>query len=414
MNIDIKNAFICNKLNSRFGDNSISETRWNFNILTLIRYLSLSIIFISIVSSNNLVLNLQDVLLIFIFIINNQVRYFIFKDYKLIVLISFIIELALILTLIKLYPMNIAFYFIPLLIDITYLIKNQIKYLFVGLCFITQIYTYIIYNRPEFISNISITIIVYSLLYYSYTEYISKKDAQKLYDKLRLSEEKLKKANIELEDYSHTIEELTLLKERNRLSREIHDSVGHALSTTMIQLNALEAFSLKNNLEISPLITNLKSFVSESYQEVRTAVREIKPTQYKDYQDIIKIQDLINNFTKLSGIDVKLTVSENKYSLDAKVSLAIYRLVQESLANASRHGKATKISIIMIYSKNDLSITIKDNGIGCSDCKYGVGLTSITERFKELNGNVNFNSSKGNGFVIKITVPRIVGDQYVK
>ena len=412
MNIDLKSALLCHQLNR--NTNNYSDTQFKYDILIFIRYLSLGIIIFSLVSTKSRILSLIEITSLFLFIINNQVRYFIFKDYKLIVLISFVFEICLITTLTKLYPYNIAFYFIPILIDITSLIKHKIKYIFIAFIFIFEIYISFFYNKAELFNSLSILLIVYALLFYSNREYSSKKNAQMLYDKLRISEEKLKKANLELEDYSHTIEELTLLKERNRLSREIHDSVGHALSTTMIQLNAIEAISMKNNLEILPLVTNLKNFVGESYQEVRNAVRAIKPPEYSNYQDIIKIQDLINNFTKLSGINVKLTISETKYPLDSKVSLAVYRLIQESLSNASRHGKATKISVTLIYNKNDLSITIKDNGIGCSNVNYGVGLTSITERFKEFNGDVSFNTSKGNGFVIKIIVPRIVGDQYVK
>ncbi|MEG0296214.1 MAG: sensor histidine kinase [Clostridium sp.] len=390
-----------------------SSISFKSNILTLIRYLSLAIVSISLLMNHRSILPTFQIIILLSFIINNQVRYFTLRDYRLLIFISFFIEVLIILTLVKLYPTNIYFYFLPLLIDITYILKSNFKYILVAFLLVTQVITSYFFNFNELVTSFSILLIFGALLIYGDMEHKSKRDAQKLYDKLKLSEEKLRKANIELEDYSHTIEELTLLKERNRISRDIHDSVGHALSTTMIQLNAIQALAAKDSSPIEPIAENLKNFVGESYQEVRRAVRELKPSEYSNYQDVIKIQDLINNFTKLSGVDVKLTVSEDKYALDAKVSLAIYRLVQESLSNASRHGKATKVIMTMIYNKNDLTITIKDNGIGCSNVVYGVGLTSITERFEEFNGTVNFNTSEGNGFVIKITVPKIVGDQYV-
>lgn len=406
-----------NHLSVNFGCghyiNTSSNIAFKSNILTLIRYLSLGIVCVSLLMKHSSILPTFQIIILLSFIINNQVRYFTLRHSKLLIFISFFIEVLIILALVKLYPTNISFYFLPILIDITYILKSNLKYILVALLLITQVITSYFFNFNELATSLSILLIFGSLLIYGDMEHKSKRDAQKLYDKLRLSEENLRKANIELEDYSHTIEELTLLKERNRISRDIHDSVGHALSTTMIQLNAIQALAAKDNSPIEPIAENLKNFVGESYQEVRKAVRELKPSEYSNYQDIIKIQDLINNFTKLSGVDVKLTVSENKYALNAKVSLAIYRLVQESLANASRHGKATKIIMTMIYNKNDLTITIKDNGVGCSNVTYGVGLTSITERFEEFNGTVNFNTSEGNGFVIKITVPKIVGDQYV-
>ena len=125
--------------------------------------------------------------------------------------------------------------------------------------------------------------ILFVLLSYISRLYSSKKEAQHLYDKLRISEEKLIKANDELEGYLQSIEEITLLRERNRISREIHDSVGHALSTAMIQLSAMETIADKEGSRLKPIAGNLRAFINESFQDVKRAVRELRPNEYEDY-----------------------------------------------------------------------------------------------------------------------------------
>ena len=124
------------------------------------------------------------------------------------------------------------------------------------------------------------------LLNYIERLYSTKLEAQKLYDKLRVSEEKLIEANQELEVYVQSIEEITLLKERNRISREIHDSVGHALSTAMIQLSAMEAIGKKEESSLGEMAGNLREFINESFQDVKKAVKELKPDEYDNYQGV--------------------------------------------------------------------------------------------------------------------------------
>ena len=105
------------------------------------------------------------------------------------------------------------------------------------------------------------------------------------------------------------------LKERNRISRDIHDSVGHAISTAMIQLNAIEVIAKKEKSSVAPLAANLRDFLKDGLQEVRIAIAQLKPSEYKTYQELYRIEELIQNFEKLSGINVRLTISKNKWEL---------------------------------------------------------------------------------------------------
>jgi len=106
----------------------------------------------------------------------------------------------------------------------------------------------------------------------------------------------------------------------------------------------------------------------------------------------------------LTNIDVKLGFSKSKRQIDEKTSLVIYRAVQEYLSNSLRHGKATKINIFIHFDDDTLILTMQDNGIGTDDVKLGMGLSSLKERVNEIGGNVKFESSKGKGFALRISV----------
>ncbi|MEG1311677.1 MAG: sensor histidine kinase [Romboutsia sp.] len=237
-------------------------------------------------------------------------------------------------------------------------------------------------------------------------------NTQNIYDKLRVSEDELKKSNSDLEIYIRSVEELAILKERNRISREIHDSVGHSLSTTIIQLGAIENLVFYNK-DLKDLVHELREFVKESFKEVRHAVTSLKPEEYENYQSLFKIEELIKNFSKMTNINVKMTVSKNTWPLSSLQSTSLYRIVQEALSNCARHANATKVNIFITFNHTNLILTINDNGHGCQNISKGNGLHSIKERVNELNGDVGFNSSN-DGFIIRISLPKNIRSEFIE
>lgn len=173
----------------------------------------------------------------------------------------------------------------------------------------------------------------------------------------------------------------------------------------MIQLNAMEVIASKEQSSVAPLATNLREFLKECLQEVRVAIAKLKPSEYKTYQEFYRIEELIQNFEKLSGVMVRMSVSSYKWSLSPKIGLTLYRIIQEALSNALRHGQATEVKINLNFSPETLSLIIENNGAPCQTIKKGVGLTSMSERIHELNGKIFFPSSV-NGFKIQVILPK--------
>ncbi|MGL5417676.1 MAG: sensor histidine kinase [Clostridium sp.] len=367
--------------------------------LMVIRYIGIFIGVLDLFVFNE---NAKVIPLIFIliYILNNNVRIFYLKKdiYK---ELSIILEIIGIGVCCYLFNLTGIFFFVGVSIDIFSLKNKYVTYGFIVL--ILGISTFI----DRSIGYLFIFIIFFILLDYLSKLYNSKVYAENLYDKLRISEEKLKTANYELEMYALSIEELTLLKERNRISREIHDSVGHALSTTMIQLNAMESLLKKENNPLSNMAYNLREFVNESLKDVRLAVREIKPDNYSSYEGILRIRSVFTNFEKISKMKVEEFISSIEWELSEDQISNIYRISQEVLSNALRHGKGSRIRVIMNFTKDEFIMSFKDNGVGCNCIeRNGIGLKGIEERVNELNGRLEVSSKKGEGFFVKIVIPR--------
>jgi len=375
--------------------------------LLLMRYISFCILtfqlFVEV--GNKSIVSLVFLLL---FIINNHLRIFYLEKERNVIL-SIIIELAVIPLAQLNFGGTIIFYLIGVSIDLVALKNNIVKYgigliiLFIGI--------YPKFSRPieDGIINFVLLGLFFILLSYISRLYSTKVEAQQLYDKLRVSDEKLIEVNKELEGYVESIEELTLLKERNRISREIHDSVGHTLSTAMIQLSAMEAIAEKEDSSMKDMVGNLRAFISESFQDVKRAVRELKPDEYDNYQGILRIQEVCKNFERMSGVQVKVIISKGDWNLSTKQINHLYRMTQEVLSNSLKHGKATMVKVIMNFAEDEFVISFNDNGVGTDKIvESGLGLRSIRERAEEIDGLVDMKSSEGNGFFVKVIVPREV------
>lgn len=341
------------------------------------------------------------IIFIFLYMINSQIRFFSLQR-TLSLFLSLCLELVGVILAYGLYGGTVLPYFFITVMDATYLLNGWKSYFLSGTAVSLSAYLSLGKGPWETISTVWTLMIASVFLYYIKNEYEDKVKAQEFYDKLRISEDKLKRVNEELEMYARSIEELTTLRERNRISRELHDSIGHSLSTMVIQLGAIEQIAKENGQAAAHMAAKLGEYARKSLQEVRNAVREMKPREFEMYEGILAVEDMINNFKKLTGVEVRLGFSKEKWTLNSDQSFVIYRVVQEFLSNSLRHGQATRVNIFMDFGKEDLTMTLEDNGKGADLVEKGVGLKSIWERVGELGGSAEYNSKKGQGFMIKI------------
>lgn len=345
-----------------------------------------------------------EIIFLLTYIINNQLRFFILPEENTYIVPSLIFEILLGYKLYILVGNFGGLIFVLSLIDIIYMFKKVhtlIYILGITILIITQ------KNLELLISWLIAALPIFLLLAKVKDEEGRKLEAQNLYDKLRGKDEELKRVNKELEVYTNTIEEITILRERNRISREIHDNVGHALSTIIIQLGAIEKICKSDGEAASIMAKNLGGFAKESMERVRGAVRAMKPREFEEYEGVIAVSEMIKNFQKLTGVEVKLRVSDSVWKLNSDQTMVIYRIIQEFLSNAVRHGKSTEVKIFLNFLETHLRVHLKDNGVGCSKVIPGIELQSIKERVATWGGNIEYFAKEGQGFELVVTMDKV-------
>ena len=201
---------------------------------------------------------------------------------------------------------------------------------------------------------------------------------------------------LERQDYEIN---LAMLKERNRIAREIHDNVGHQLTRAILFTGAMSAScqddAVRNDLKA------LQSTLSESMDSIRTSLHDLHD-QSVDLNT--QIQEIIKDF---SFCPVRF-VYDIENPPDKKCKYAFLAIIREALSNVVRHSQATQTEIILREHPGFYQLIIRDNGLGAPQSSLendsGIGLKSIAERVTSLGGLLNISSDKG--FVIFITVPR--------
>ncbi len=160
------------------------------------------------------------------------------------------------------------------------------------------------------------------------------------------------------------LKDIYIAEERNRISRDIHDSVGHSLSAIIIQLSAIEKIAIKDGEKASKLSGNLREYAANSLEEIRKVLRQTKPKNIGENELIILIENLIEENRKLKGIDINFKFSATRYPLEYNIQNTIFNGVKEFVSNSIKHGHSSKIDIKLFFKERKIILNMKDNGIG--------------------------------------------------
>ncbi len=257
--------------------------------------------------------------------------------------------------------------------------------------------------RIKIISNISF-ITIFSLVSFAIALFMY------LRNKFILSlNQELQTANIKLTEYASTIEEIAVLKERNRLARDVHDTLGQTLSI-LITLLQVSLLSCKRDIkETEEHINKAISITSNGLSELRNSISGLTSAKQEKNNLFDTLEKLINDF-ECSGLSVDLSVNRLEQNIDNSYAEVIYRICQEALTNSIKHGKATESSIVLKFSENNIKLFIFDNGIGCKKLciEEGFGLQGMQQRVNALKGYIKFGSDGKKGFNIHAEIPLLI------
>ena len=270
------------------------------------------------------------------------------------------------------------------------------KKLFISLIPIIGIEVYY-FSEMELTTLLPLTIIS-GLFGYVSRDLIEKENTYKhSLDQERRLRYELEQMKAKLLQSSKEVAHLAEAHERNRIAREIHDSVGHKTAGILIQLQAAYKLFDKHTEKAKEVTYTCITALSETVTLLRDTVHNIKP---KESLGLEYIQKIIDNF-RFCPVNFKFSGDFSKVSPNQLEILGTN--IKEALTNAAKHSKATEMDISIDINPLYVRLQIKDNGVGCAQYKEGMGLSGMKERIQNIGGSISIYSN--NGFMIVCIIP---------
>ncbi|WP_010681322.1 sensor histidine kinase [Acetivibrio cellulolyticus] len=210
--------------------------------------------------------------------------------------------------------------------------------------------------------------------------------------------------NRQISGYALKVEELAIVKERNRIAQDVHDTLGHTLVSIITLAEALDMTYGKDETRARKIIKDLMKISKDGMNELRRSISGMAPESLEANHLIKAVSELTERFSH-SGLRIDLTYEGSSEYVDREVSDNLLKICQEAVTNSIKHGKACNIKIMFIFYKASVKLFIFDDGAGCADIQKGNGLSGMEERIRKLSGKIVFGSDGEKGFNIHIEVP---------
>lgn len=211
-----------------------------------------------------------------------------------------------------------------------------------------------------------------------------------------------REARAQIRRYAAQVEELATTRERNRIARDIHDSVGHYLTVVNVQIEAARAIVAKDPAASSQCLVRAQDFARDGLAELRRSVSMLRGTEQRPFG--LALAELVAD-SKSRGLETELVVHGEKRALTPAVEFTLFRAAQEAFTNVTRHASATRVDCTLRYEPREVSIRITDDGVGAASTDGGFGLVGLRERAQLLGGSATITTATGRGFTIEVRVP---------
>lgn len=222
------------------------------------------------------------------------------------------------------------------------------------------------------------------------------------------TENELKKSREELRslyDHLQNIRE----EERSAISREIHDELGQFLTGLKMDLYYLKNVLGDSQTEIIETLENMSHIIEETIRTIQHISAELRPRMLDEFGLVPTIEWYVEEFQKRLSIDCQLFFDPTELKVDNKLSITIFRILQEALTNIARHAQANKVTISLTQKDDKIRLYINDNGIGITteqiSSSDSLGLIGMRERLSTFNGDIEFLSDKEKGTLVKVVIP---------
>jgi two-component system sensor histidine kinase UhpB len=204
-------------------------------------------------------------------------------------------------------------------------------------------------------------------------------------------------------------------EERRRLARDLHDEVNQALTAILLRLEALAQDNPQVDLDE---VTELKRLVNQAMEELLNLARQLRPSALDDHGLMPAIETQLKRFSARTGVEVTLNAEGDPDSLPEDVQTAVYRILQEALANIGRHAGATAVAVEIQAEGDQLELRIRDDGEGFDPLAVthasngdgpgaGLGLSGMAERARLAGGELDVRSAPGGGTTVSLRIAQL-------
>jgi signal transduction histidine kinase len=196
--------------------------------------------------------------------------------------------------------------------------------------------------------------------------------------------------------------EAGMLDERQRMAREIHDTLAQGLTGIITQLEA----AAQNPAEWQRYAITAETLARESLSEARRSVHAIRPEALENARLPEAIADVVRKWSDINGVPVEMTTTGTPRPTHPDVEVTLLRTAQEALANVAKHARASRVGLTLSYMEDLVTLDVRDDGTGLARANgSGFGLTAMRQRVEGLDGQLAIESEPGFGTAISATIP---------
>ena len=251
----------------------------------------------------------------------------------------------------------------------------------------------------NFLYSLNIVVFMISLLFYILSAITER---HRIEEELRMASQ----ANRELNSYLALSEKIAEDRERKRIAREIHDTLGHALTGISAGIDAVKVLVDIDTNRAKEQLNNVSVVVRDGIRDVRGSLNKMRPGALENNTLKEALIKIIREYEAISNLEIHLRYEWDNIDLDIAKEDIVFRVIQESITNSVRHGHAKTIWIELLEEESYV-MTIQDDGVGFDELHYGYGLKQMQERLMIIGGSVHFENR--DGFYTHIEIPKIGG-----
>lgn len=248
----------------------------------------------------------------------------------------------------------------------------------------------------NFLASLNIVVFMISLLFYIMSAITER---HRIEEELRMASQ----ANRELNSYLALSEKIAEDRERKRIAREIHDTLGHALTGISAGIDAVKVLVDIDTERAKEQLQSVSLVVRDGIRDVRGSLNKMRPGALENNSLKEALLKIIREYQAISNLEIHLIYEWDSIDLDVAKEDIVFRVIQESITNSVRHGHAQTIWIELLEEEAYV-MNLYDDGIGFEELHYGYGLKQMQERLMIIGGSVRFESR--NGFYTHIEIPK--------